>query len=109
MDALKLDQVTTLDFKDKVIDSEMPVLVDFWAEWCGPCQMLMPTLERLAEEFTGRIKVVKVNTDESPETAGLYKISAIPATNLFVRGSVVESLVGVQPYETYRSAIEKNL
>lgn len=104
-----IDHVSTSDFKQKVIDSDLPVLVDFWAEWCGPCRMLVPTLEKLAQEFQGRIKVVKVNTDESPEAAKLYDISAIPAVHLFIRGSVVEKLVGVQPFESYQRTVEKNL
>lgn len=98
----------SLDFKKEVIDSEKPVLVDFWAEWCGPCRMLGPTIEKLALDFKDKIKVVKVNTDEAQEVAGHYSISAIPAVYLFVKGTVVEKLVGVQPYEIYSRIITKN-
>jgi thioredoxin 1 len=96
-------------FKKEVIDSDVPVLVDFWAEWCGPCRMLLPTIDKLAEGFNGKAKVVKVNTDEASEVASLYQISAIPTVILFNKGKVVNQFVGVQPYETYATEINKNL
>ena len=99
----------TTSFKKEVIDTDKPVLVDFWAEWCGPCRMLLPTIDKLADNFDGKAKIVKVNTDEAPEVAGLYQISAIPTVILFSKGKAVKQFIGVQPYETYAAEINKSL
>jgi len=99
----------TSSFKKEVLDSDVPVLVDFWAEWCGPCRMLLPTIDKLAEGFKGKAKIVKLNTDESPEVAGQYQISAIPTVILFKGGKPVNQFIGVQPYEVYAAEIEKNM
>ncbi|MFH0919468.1 MAG: thioredoxin [Fibrobacterota bacterium] len=104
--AQNLAHVNDINFKTEVIDSEVPVLVDFWAEWCGPCRMLTPIIETLAGKYVGRAKVVKVNTDESPMAAALYEISAIPTVILFYKGSVLNRAVGVQPKEVYERLIE---
>ena len=86
----------------EVLKSEIPVLVDFWATWCGPCKMLAPTIAKIAEENSGVIKVCKLDVDEEPEIAAKYGISSIPTLKVFVNGEVVNSSVGVQP----KAAIE---
>lgn len=93
------------NFEAEVLNSEIPVLVDFWATWCGPCKMLAPTISRIAEEKAGTIKVCKLDVDEEPEIAAKYGISSIPTLMVFVNGEVVHSSVGVQP----KTAIEAML
>ncbi|OGJ92288.1 MAG: thioredoxin [Candidatus Raymondbacteria bacterium RifOxyA12_full_50_37] len=99
--------VTDSNFKAEVIDSDLPVLVDFWAEWCGPCRMLGPTIEKIAEKYQGRVKVVKMNTDEAPQASMAYSIAAIPTVMLFNHGSVVDTLVGVQQPIMYERSLER--
>lgn len=84
-------------FGEEVLDSKVPVLVDFWAEWCGPCRQFSPVIESIAEDRAGRIKVVKVNVDDSPEVASKYGISSIPAVYLFDNGSVLAYSIGAKP------------
>lgn len=100
-------EFTDSNFKHEVLESNQPVLVDFWAPWCGPCRMLAPTIEELASEYDGSVKVGKLNTDESPETASTYGINSIPTVLLFKGGEVVESFVGLQPKPQFEKAIEK--
>ncbi len=88
-------QLTDDTFDKDVLQSPSPVLVDFWAPWCGPCRMLAPLIEELAKEYTGRVRVAKMNTDEHPNAAGRFRISAIPTLLFFKNGKVVEQLVGV--------------
>jgi len=88
--------VTTADFDKDVLESEMPVLVDFWAVWCGPCRMIAPTVDAVAEEFAGRAKVVKLNVDDSPDIAGRYGVQSIPTLIVFKGGQPVDRLVGGQ-------------
>ena len=104
-----VDPVTEANFGEAVIERsrEVPVLVDFWAEWCGPCRMLMPVLSRLAEEYGGRFVLAKVNTDAEQGLAMRYGIRGIPALKLFRNGEVVEELVGVQPESTIRAMIDR--
>ncbi len=85
---------TDASFDQDVLKSDVPVLVDFWAEWCGPCRMIAPTLETIAEEFAGRVKVGKVNVDENGATAGRYQVRNIPTLLLFKGGQVVDQRVG---------------
>jgi len=93
------------NFESEVLRSELPVLVDFWATWCGPCRMLAPTISKIAEEKAGVIKVCKLDVDEAPSIAARYGISSIPTLMVFVNGTVVKTSVGVQP----KSAIEAML
>jgi thioredoxin 1 len=94
-------EISDSEFNSEVIESDLPVLVDFWAPWCGPCRMLGPIVESLSEELEGKAKVVKVNVDESPETAGKYGITSIPTVMIFKGGEKTETLVGVLPKPKY--------
>ena len=87
--------VNTANFKKEVIDSEIPTLVDFWAPWCGPCQMIAPQIEELAKAYSGKLKVCKLNVDQAPEVATQYTIMSIPAVMLFKAGNVMSTRVGV--------------
>ena len=87
--------VNTANFKKEVIDSEIPALVDFWAPWCGPCQMIAPHIEELAKAYSGKLKVCKLNIDQAPEVATQYTIMSIPAVMLFKAGNVMSTRVGV--------------
>ena len=97
------------NFQSDVLDSEGPVLVDFWAPWCGPCKMLTPTIEALAEEYQGKVRIGKLNTDESPSTATSQNISAIPTVMLFKGGKVVERFIGVTPKEKFAAALDSHV
>ncbi len=93
------------NFESEVLGSNQPVLVDFWAEWCGPCRLLTPTIEELASELGESAKVGKLNVDENPETAAKYQISSIPSVLVFKGGELVETLVGVQSKQRYQDAL----
>jgi putative thioredoxin len=103
--------VTTASFHNEVVNasSDKPVLVDFWAPWCGPCRMLGPVLEQLADETDGRVKVVKVNTDENQDLAQQFQIRSIPAVKLFRGGRVVDEFIGAQPLARVRAFLEPHL
>ena len=96
---------TDANFESAVLGSRQPVLVDFWAEWCGPCRLLTPTIEELASELGESAKVGKLNVDENPETAAKYRISSIPSVLVFRDGELAETLVGVQSKQRYRNAL----
>lgn len=100
---------TDENFKTEVLQSNLPVLVDFWAPWCGPCRMVGPVVEELAEEFTGRFKVVKLNTDESPETAQQYGIRSIPTLGIFRNGELVDGVVGAVPKKVLKEKMDKHV
>lgn len=104
--SIEANQVT---FKQEVIDSDVPVLVDFWADWCGPCHRLAPALEDVAEEMAGRAKVVKVNVDQERMLAATYQVMSIPNLLIFKGGEVVENFVGVEPKEDIIARLEAHI
>jgi thioredoxin 1 len=101
--------VTDTTFKLEVVDSDVPVLVDFWAPWCGPCRMVAPVVDEIAEQYQGQIKVVKVNTDENPAIASQYGIRSIPTLMIFKGGQRVDMVVGAVPKTTLANTLEKYL
>jgi thioredoxin 1 len=92
---MSLNQTTDANFAADVLQSELPVLVDFWAEWCGPCKMLMPTLEELAPTLAGKVKIVKVNIDANPQVPAQFGVRSIPTLVLFNKGEAISTKVGV--------------
>ena len=101
--------VTDASFKDDVLESDVPVLVDFWAPWCGPCRMVAPVVDEIAEQYDGQIKVVKLNTDENPQVASKYGIGSIPTLMIFKGGQRVDMVVGAVPKTTLANTLEKYL
>lgn len=89
--------VTDANFDQEVMQSDLPVLVDFWAEWCGPCRIMGPTVDALASEYQGKVKIVKLNVDDNPETANGFGIRTIPTLMVFEAGVLRETTLGVQP------------
>jgi thioredoxin 1 len=102
-------QVTDASFKEDVLDSDLPVLVDFWAPWCGPCRMVAPVVDEIAQQYVGQVKVVKLNTDENPNTASQYGIRSIPTLMIFKGGQRVDMVVGAVPKTTLAQTLEKYL
>ncbi len=101
--------VTDATFDNEVLKSDTPVLVDFWAEWCGPCKMIAPILDEIAEEYAGRVKVAKLNIDENPATPSQYGIRGIPTLMLFKNGNVEATKVGAVSKSQLTAFIDSNL
>jgi thioredoxin 1 len=111
-DTMAGDNVQTFtdgNFDETVMKSGAPVLVDFWAEWCGPCKRLAPTVDALAAEYAGKVTVGKLNVDDNPNTATKFQIRGIPTLLIFKGGQVVESVVGLAPKDDLKKAIDKHL
>lgn len=101
--------ITAADFKKEVLESDIPVLVDFWAEWCAPCKMVAPVLDELSHAYEGKLKVVKVNVDEEQELAGNYGVVSIPTILLFKNGEIVKQHVGAAPLAVFEQMIQPYL
>ena len=101
----KVLHLTDATFKDEIAKSEIPIVVDFWAEWCGPCRMVGPTIDALADELDGKIKFCKVNVDECPETAGEYSVMSIPTFIVFKGGAVAGQFSGALPKDQFKKRV----
>jgi len=102
-------QFTDANFEQEVLKSDKPVLVDFWAPWCGPCRAVGPVVEDLAEAYKGRVKVGKINIDENPKTAANHGVMSIPTLILFNKGDIMDKLIGLSPRERLEGLIKKAL
>jgi thioredoxin 1 len=102
-------QIKDNEFESEVIHSKLPVLIDFWAEWCGPCRMLAPILDQLSEEMNDKVKIVKMNIDENPETPSKFGVRGIPTMLLFKEGKQIATKVGVQPKNALQEWINSSL
>jgi thioredoxin 1 len=109
MAAQNVETFTDNNFNESVLQSGKPVLVDFWAEWCGPCKRLGPTIDALATEYAGKVTIGKLNVDENPNTAIKFQIRGIPAVMLFKGGQIVESVVGLAPKDEFKKVLDKHV
>ena len=105
----KIVKVTNDNFGQEVLQSTEPVMVDFWAEWCGPCRMVAPVLDQLADEMQGKVKIAKLNVDENQETAYQFQVSSIPTFILFKDGKMADRTMGAMPKSAFESFINRNL
>lgn len=103
----EITEATDATFQAEVLDSDVPVIVDFWAEWCGPCKQIAPVMKDLADQFEGRVKVVKVDIDNSPGAPGQYGVRAVPTVLAFQGGQVVQQIQGARPKADFVEMAEK--
>ncbi len=104
-----MNEVTSEQWKQQVLNSDKPVFVDFWAEWCGPCRMVSPIVEELSKEYEGKVNFVKVNVDQNRDLASKYNILSIPTLAIFRNGEVVAQTAGASSIESIRNYIDKNI
>nr|YP_009332952.1 thioredoxin [Membranoptera tenuis]AKL79208.1 thioredoxin [Membranoptera tenuis] len=102
-------KVKDASFDEEVIQANCPVIVDFWAPWCGPCRMIAPVIDQIADDYKNIIKVVKINTDENPTTSTEYSIRSIPTVMIFINGQKVDTVIGAVPKSTLLNALNKHL
>lgn len=102
-------EVNEADFQSEVLTSDVPVLVDFWAEWCGPCKMVAPVVEKLASDYDGQVKVAKVDVDTNPSLSGKYGVRSIPTLLIFQNGDPVEQIVGAVPEKVLKDKLDSVL
>lgn len=107
--AENMEDVSDATFESVVLESDTPVLIDFWATWCAPCKAIAPTLEELAKDYDGKVKIVKMNVDDNPSTPGKYGVRGIPTLILFKGGEIVDQLVGAIPKAQIKDLVEKGL
>ena len=105
----KITELTDETFAGGVKAGPEPVLVDFWAPWCGPCRVVAPVLEALADEYSGKLRIAKVNVDENPRTAMSFHVQSIPTLLLFKNGQVVEQMIGAHPRESIKSVLDRHV
>ena len=105
----KIVTLSTDNFENEVLQSDVPVLVDFWAEWCGPCRMVAPTLDQLADEKDGQVRIAKLNVDHNQELAMQFQVSSIPTFILFKDGEVADRMMGAMPKPAFEQFLDRNL
>lgn len=105
----KIINLTKDNFEQEVLRSEKPVLVDFWASWCGPCRMVAPIMDQLADDYDGKAKVAKVNVDDEGELAAKFRVMSIPTVMLFKEGQVTEKIIGARAKEEFSKLLDKNV
>ncbi|AKA71466.1 MULTISPECIES: thioredoxin [Clostridium] len=104
-----IQEIKDMDFSKIVQESSKPVVVDFWASWCGPCKMLAPVIDEISEELNDKVEFLKLNVDENPVTSNQYRVASIPTVMIFKDGKVVDTLVGFRPKEAIKDVIEKHI
>ncbi len=109
METKTLPHLTSAEFEKEILRSQTPAVVDFYADWCGPCRMVSPIIEQLSKEYAGRVKFAKLNTDENPEIAMKYGIMSIPTIMIFKNGQVASTVIGAGPASTYKQKIDAAL
>jgi thioredoxin 1 len=109
MNTMTVHELKLENFQSEVVDSPIPVLIDFWAPWCGPCRMLKPVMERVAKDYDGRVKVMAANVDEQPDLAGAFGVQGIPMVVLMKGRKPVDAFSGYQPYEAIKARLDRAL
>lgn len=104
-----IKEINDRNFQEQVLDTDSTTVVDFWASWCGPCKMLAPVIDELAQELKGKVEFVKVNVDENPLASSQFSVASIPTVMVFKGGKVVETLVGFRPKQSIKTAIERHI